>query len=158
MDSVKGWAAMLCAVALGCALLQMLAPKEGLGRIFKLIAAAFFLCCLVTPLLSLKSLTRLSVDFLPEEVRADVLQERVNEQVLRQIDAALQRVTAEALEGRNIKVEKVAVQTDTSEDGGIYIERVILYMDKQNIKNAMTARQVMEQRLGVTVETEAAEE
>lgn len=158
MDSVKGWAAMLCAVALGCALLQMLAPKEGLGRIFKLIAAAFFLCCLVTPLLSLKSLTRLSVDFLPEEVRADVLQERVNEQVLRQIDAALQRVTTEALEGRNIKVEKVEAQTDTSEDGSIYIERVILYMDKQNIKNAMTARQVMEQRLGVTVETEAAEE
>ena len=28
MDAVKGWAAALCAVAIGCTLLQMLAPKD----------------------------------------------------------------------------------------------------------------------------------
>ena len=43
---------------------------------------------------------------------------------------------------------------DTGEDGGIYITKIILYLDKQNTANAIAAKQVMEQRLGVEVTVE----
>ena len=43
MDGIKGWAAALCVAAIGCALMQMLAPKDGLGKIFKLMLGAFFM-------------------------------------------------------------------------------------------------------------------
>ena len=49
MDAVRSWAIALCAAAIGCTLLQILAPKDGMGRIFKLLIAAFFLCCLAAP-------------------------------------------------------------------------------------------------------------
>lgn len=58
MDGIQGWAAALCVAAIGCALMQMLAPKDGLGRIFKLMLGAFFLCCMVMPLLQMGSITR----------------------------------------------------------------------------------------------------
>lgn len=157
MDGIRAWAAALCVVAVGCALLQMFAPKGGLGRIYKLLIAAFFLCCMIAPLLGLRSLKDLNLNLLPEEVSADLLQERVNGQLERQIDAALQRVTEDTLKNYQIEVQKVAAHTDTSADGRIYIRQVTLYLDKQNGRHALQARQVMEQRLGVEVVVEEAE-
>ena len=61
MNSVSQWAAGLCVAAVGCTALQMLAPKGGLGKLFRLIIAAFFLCCMASPLLSLKDIRGLSI-------------------------------------------------------------------------------------------------
>lgn len=157
MDAVKSWAAMLCVVAVGCALVQMLAPRDGMGKIMKLIIAAFFLCCMVSPLLSIKSLNGLNLDLLPDEISADMLQERVNEQLKQQMAAAVEKVADKTLKNYGISAEKVIVKTDTSEEGGIYIRQVILYLNSQNIQKALTARQVMEQQLGVDVSVEEEE-
>ena len=151
MDAIRGWAIALCAAAVGCSLLHMLAPKNGMGKLFKMIIAAFFLCSLLAPLLSLKNVLRLDVQALPESVSADALQEQVNDQVVRQINAALLRVTNETLKNYGTQAEKVTASTDTSEDGGICITQIILYMDKQHIHDAVTAKQVMEKRLEVDV-------
>ena len=136
MDGIKAWAIALCAAAVGCSLLHMLAPKGGMGRLFKLIIAAFFLCCMIAPLMNLKSMTQLDIDALPEDVRSDVLQERVNGQVERQINAALLRVTNDTLKNYNTQAEKVVAKMDTSADGGICITQIVLYMDKQNIRGS----------------------
>lgn len=151
MEGIGAWAAALCAAAVGCSLLHVLAPKNGMGKIFKLLLAAFFLCCLLAPLLNLKSLTSLQLPDLGGDAAGESLQDRVNEQVERQIDAALLRVANETLKNYGTKVEKVKAMTDTSEDGGICITQVVLYLDKQNIRNSITAKQVMEKRLEVEV-------
>lgn len=158
MEGIKAWACVLCVVAVGCAMLQMLAPKDGLGRIFRLIIAAFFLCCMLAPLLSLRDIPQLNLDLLPESVSADLLQQRVNEQLTRQMNAALLQVANQTLNGYGIEVQKVEVNTDTSENGSIYIKQVILFLDKQNIGNAVAARQKMSERLGMDVIIQAAPE
>ena len=157
MDAIKGWAAALCAVAIGCTLLQMLAPKDGMGKIFRMITAAFFLFCLVKPLLYLKTLTSLNLDSLPADIRSEMLENRVNEQVERQIGAAVQKLAEATLSSHNLSAEKIVTETDTSEDGSIYIKRIILYLDKQNMTQSLAVRQLMEQRLGLEVDIEAAE-
>ena len=155
MDAVKGWAAALCAVAIGCTLLQMLAPKGGMGKIFRMITAAFFLCCLVSPLLNLKSLLKLDLESLPTEIQSEMPENRLNEQVERQISAAVQRLTETTLEGYGLSAEKIVTEMDTSEDGSIYIKRIILYLDKQNMAQSLTIRQLLEQRLGLEVDVAA---
>lgn len=151
MDAVKGWAIALCAAAVGCSLLQLLAPKNGMGKIFRMILAAFFLCSLLAPLMSLEELQTLELPELREGVSADALQEQVNRQVERQINEALLQVTNDTLKNYGTQVEKVEAKTDTSEDGGICITQIILYMDKQHIRDAIAAKQVMERRLEVDV-------
>lgn len=106
MDAVRSWAIALCAAAIGCTLLQILAPKDGMGRIFKLLIAAFFLCCLAAPLLQIKNLTRLDFSGLPDEVASGVLQQRVNEQAVSQINAALEEIAGHAVERYGTKWKK----------------------------------------------------
>lgn len=151
MEAIKSWAVALCAAAVGCSLLHMVAPKNGMGRIFRLITAAFFLCSLLAPLMTLKHIRPLAQLELPESVTADTLQERVNSQIERQINAALLRVTNETLKNYGTKAEKVEAKTDTSADGGICITQIVLYMDKQHFHDAIAAKQVMEKRLEVEV-------
>lgn len=152
MNAVTGWAAALCTAAIGCTALHMLAPKGGLGRLFKLLTAAFFLCCMVSPLLQLKNISSLSLDILPEEVSAEALQERVNAQFERQVTAALEETARQTLQKYGIELAKVEIKMDTDENGGIYITKIILYLDKQNADGAIAAKQAMEQRLGVEVD------
>ena len=154
MNEVVKWAAALCTAAVGCTALQMLAPKGGLGKLFKLITAAFFLLCLVSPLLSMKNLTSLSLDSLPSEVSGEVLQERVQAQFEQQVNAALLETANNALKNYDIQAAKMSVLMDTGEDGGIYITKITLYLDKQNASQAIAAKQVMEQRLGTEIKVE----
>lgn len=157
MDAVKGWAATLCIVAVGCTLLQFFAPKGGMGRIFRIMIAAFFLCCLVSPLLSIKNITQLPLDLLPEDIESDLLQNKVNEQLERQVSVAVESIVNTALDNYHLKAEKIETKTDTSEDGSIYMKQIILYLDKQNLSKAATVKQVLEQRLGAPVVLQAAE-
>ncbi len=157
MEGIQAWAIALCAAAVACSLLHMLTPKNGLGKIFRMLLAAFFICCLITPLLSLKGMLPLELEDLPDSASSSALQERVNEQVLRQIDASLLRVTNDTLKNYDIQAEKVEAKTDTSADGGICITQIVLYLDKQNIRNAVTAKQILENRLETPVLVQSAE-
>ena len=66
----------------------------------------------------------------------------------------MEQTARQTLKNYSIDLAKVAVKMDTGEDGGIYITKIILYLDKQNTANAIAAKQVMEQRLGVEVTVE----
>ncbi len=155
MDGIQGWAAALCVAAIGCALMQMLAPKDGLGRIFKLMLGAFFLCCMGMPLLQMGSITSLDVGSLPSDVTNELLQEKVDAQLRRQVESAVVKLAETALANRDVEAEKIAVTMDTSEDGGIYIQQVTIYLDKQNKPKALAVQQVLEQQLGVSVVLDA---
>ncbi|MCI8554467.1 MAG: hypothetical protein HFJ80_05925 [Clostridiales bacterium] len=154
MEAVREWAVGLCAAAVVCTILQMLGPKEGMGRIFRILTVAFFICCLTSPLLKLKSLGELSLPRIESSGSSERLQDQVEAQLSRQIDLALKQVADDTLKNYGIAAAKITAQTDTSEDGGIYITRITLYLDKQNIQKAIAAKQVMEQRLGTDVYVE----
>lgn len=155
MDAIKGWAAALCVVAVGCTLIQMLAPKDGMGRIFRILIGAFFLCCMVSPLLSLRKMTNLDLNLLPAEIQSSLLEDKVKEQLDRQISAAVEKIVNQAMENYNLKAEKVETITDTSEDGSIYMKQIILYLDKQSMAQSAAVRQALEQRLGIPIDVEA---
>lgn len=67
----------------------------------------------------------------------------------------VRQMAEKALENRGAKAEKITVTMDTSEDGGIYIQQVTIYLDKQNKPKALAAREVLEQQLGVSVVLDA---
>ncbi|HBT63775.1 MAG TPA: hypothetical protein DEB10_03815 [Ruminococcaceae bacterium] len=151
MNEVTKWAATLCVAAIGCTALQMLAPKKGMGNIFKMITAAFFLCCLVSPLLSMKSILPLNINSIPNEVSADIIEEQVKKQFEEQVTAALQMKVDQTLKNYDILLLKVEINMDTGEDGSIYISGVVLYLDKQSRLKAVAAKQVAEELLGTEV-------
>lgn len=155
MEEIRLWAVSLCTVALGCALVQMLAPKGGMGRLLNMILAAFFLCCLFQPLLSVSSLLPLFEAPFPVSDET-VLKDQFYETLRAQTDQALgKRVTA-ILDSYGIAVEKTEADMNISGEGAIYMRRIIVYLDEQNMKQATTARTVLSQQLDIPISIRAA--
>lgn len=154
MSAITGWAAGLCAVALGCAAVRLLAPEKSLGRLFNLILTALFLCCMVAPLLDGNVENLLSAGTSSTEVEAPALQQQLLAQYRTQVTSALDTVTRQTLDNYHLDYEKVAVDMDMDADGRIYITNITVYLDAQNLSNTIAVKQVMERRLERDVNVE----
>ncbi len=145
----------MCLAALGCAAMQLLVPKGGVGRVFRLVATTFFLCCMLLPLLKLGSLTQLDVADLPDTVVSELLADTVTEQLERQVRDMVSALAAEVLTERGVTAEKIEVTTDISGEGGIYIQHVTITVDKQTVPIAKVAGEVLAKQLQTSVEVTA---
>ncbi len=157
MNEVRLWCAMACSAALGCSAVRLLAPKEGSGKIFRLITVSFFLCCLLSPLLKLGSAMELTVEYMPPEMVSELVEKRVNKQLMSQVNTTVRQITQEALAERNVVAKNIEVITDISEQGGIYIEQVTVTVDKQSVPAAMVVREVLQKQLQTKVSVNAEE-
>ena len=156
MEQLREWCVCVCFGAVGCCAAQLLAPPKGAGRLFRLLAATMFICCLASPLLSMRADLALQAEWLPQKVVVEELEKRVNEQLCRQVEETVQQLATECLEQRGITAEKITVQTDISSEGSICIEQVVLVVDKQNVSVALAVRDVLRQQLGAPVSVSAA--
>ena len=154
MDGIRAWSAALCIAALGCSAVQLLAPKNGTGKLFRLITTTFFICCMMMPLLKLRSFVSLDIDGLPQEVTAELLEDTVTRQLQTQVEETVTALVEESLAAREVTAEKITVKTDTSADGGIYIQQVTITVDKQTTPIAKTVGEVLAQQLQTTVTVE----
>lgn len=152
MEEVRQWAIALCTAAVICTIFQVLTPKGGNRPLFHMMIAGFFLCCILSPLLKWKDISLPAIT--TKEFSADqtALSGQVEAQLRQQAETAIASLCERYLKNYDLSVEKVSVTTDTSEEGGIYISCVTLYLDKQNAAGAFTVRQLMEQQLGIPVE------
>ena len=156
MEQLREWCVGVCFGAVGCCAAQLLTPKDGVGKWFHLLTSTLFICCLIAPLLTVDADLSLKAEWLPQKVMSDELEKRVNEQLSRQVEETVTRLADECLEQRGIKAEKITVKTDISSDGIIYIEQVVLTVDKQNVPTALAVRDVLKQQLGAPVAVSAA--
>lgn len=155
MDGIRAWSAAVCLAALGCAAIQLLVRDSGVGRVFRLVATTFFLCCMLLPLMKLGSLTQLDVADLPDAVVSELLADTVTKQLERQVQDTVSTLTAEVLAERGVTAEKIEVTTDISEEGGIYIQHVTITVDKQTVPIAKVAGEVLAKQLQASVEVTA---
>lgn len=151
MDGIRAWSAALCIAALGCSAVSLLAPKNGTGKLFRLVTMTFFLCCMVMPLLKLNSFVSLDIGGLPQEVTAELLEDTVTRQLQVQVEETVIALAEESLATRGVTAEKIEVITDTSADGGIYIQQVTITVDKQTAPIAKTVGEVLAEQLQTTV-------
>ena len=152
MDGIRAWSTAVCLSALGCAALQLLAPQGSLGKVFRLVANTFFLCCMLLPLLNIGSLTKLDIRDMPEGVVSSLLSDTVNRQLERQVQDTVTTLTAQALAERNVTAEKIHVETDISADGSIYIQHVAITVDKQTVPIAKVVGEVLSKQWEVPIE------
>ena len=151
MTTLQNWAAAMCSAGIGCALLHMLCPAGKMRRVFSVLTAVFFLCCLLVPL---KTIVSMATEWfaLPEET---IVSEELTEEVNAQTEAVLADVLlADAMErlGDTATVKKVAVVRDNTRADGIYIERVRITLGKEDRPAAQAVRATLEKAWGTVVE------
>ena len=151
MKDIQVWCSLVCLTALGCTAVRLLAPKDGVGKLFRLITVSFFLCCFISPLLKISSSTALAIDWMPPETVSELLDNRVTKQLKSQVEQAVEEVVIKAFSERNLLAQKIVVETDISDEGNIYIKQITVTVDKQNIPASAVVREVLAKQLKTTV-------
>ncbi|MBR7092984.1 MAG: hypothetical protein IKI50_07380 [Clostridia bacterium] len=142
MDWIRGWAAVVCAAALLCAVWKYLMPEGTPARTFRLLVAAFFLCCCLYPLQKTAEFSLPSFET-PPPTNEQLLLRRVVEQLAQQVRLRTEEIVGQALEAQHIKSKKTQVTVDTDAHGGIYIKRIEVWIDRSQRSKAVTARQLL---------------
>lgn len=155
MENLRAWSACMCFAAVGCCAVELLAPKDKTGKIFRLLVMTFFLCSMVTPCLKMIHNVSLDIDFLPQEIVSERLEEKVTEQLVRQVEVTVKQLTEECLSYRDVKAREICVETDISTNGSICIQQVVIRVDKQNVSAALAARDALRTQLGAPVIVES---
>ena len=152
MDSINAWAISLCAAALVCTILGMTTPKNSTGGLFKIITAAFFLICMLTPLSRLPDLMNaVPPAAVPAPTANDTLNDTIADQLRSQTETAIMKILREPMAEHGILIKKVTITMDTDETGSIYINGITIFPDKQNNPPLLSVREIAERTLGTGV-------
>ena len=151
MEELRGWSIAVCFAAVGCAAMQWIIPKEKGGKIYHLLVTTFFICSMIAPLLTFTVDLSLNMEWLPEASVSEELNDIVTEQLTRQVEGRVKEIAEECLSYRAVTAKEITVKTDISENGNIYIQQVVIYVDKQKVAGALAVRDVLEEQLGTTV-------
>ena len=157
MNTVPSWALGLCCAAIACTLLRLLVPERGIGKLFAVLSALCFLCCFVSPLLTLSGQLTLPAEHFPREVQDGLLLERMNRQTRQAAETAVASAVRSVLDAYGYTTEKVEIQTDTSEEGYIYMVGVTVWTDGKSALHSSAIAALLRQRLGVAVTVRVAE-
>ena len=151
MTAIQDWAAGLCTAGIGCSLLHLLCPAGAMRRVFGVLTAVFFFCCLLSPLSSAVTLASDLFVFPDEATVSRELSDTVNEQAQRVIEAALLRDATDRV-GETVQVREVAIIRDMSRSDGIYIERIRVTLSEQDRPVPSAVYATLEQAWGRMVE------
>lgn len=159
MEAVRTWGTSLCCAAVACAILQLLAPPGGLGRLLELIGAAVFLCCALSPLVTLPNMDWKSALTAPlsSSAQSELLQTRLKEQLNQPLQQTVAEEGTAALSAYSLSAEKIEAVMDTGENGGIYITKIAVTLTKKQAVRQTAVVQILEQRFGVDVEVKVLE-
>lgn len=154
MEWVRTWGVSICCAAVGCAVLQLLAPRGGLGKVLELIGALAFLGCALSPLARLPSLDWQNVPSIPlsESAKSELLQEQLWRQMQTPVQQAVQQEGTAALAAYGLSAEKIEAVTDTDEDGSIYISKIAVTLTKSQAVRRTAVIQLLRERFQLEVE------
>lgn len=155
MENVISWATSVCAAALGCSAVLMLAPKGALGKTFRLVVSAVLLVCMVKPIASIALPDWSSWKTLTDPTTSTALDKTVETQLCAQIE---QTVADLCLERYGDIVEKVVAVTDISHDDVIYMKHVRVCLKQDAAHKAASVKQYIEQETGLFAEMELSNE
>ncbi len=79
MEALQQWGLAVCSAAVVGGIVQIISPDKAMGQVFRMSLGAFFLCCLLSPFLTLTPdiITEFDIDSTPrqEDIAQNIQQE-----------------------------------------------------------------------------------
>ncbi len=141
----------ICVAAAGCTALNMLVGNRSLGKTFRLLTTAFFLCVVLVPPLS----GGIDVPILPTEntpLTGEQMQTMALEQICRQTEEVLLQKVNQTLASHDLEVQRVEICMDNSEGGDISISEITVYVAQENNLHHLWIQEIVSERLGMQVQ------
>ncbi|MCI8496907.1 MAG: hypothetical protein HFE85_01485 [Clostridiales bacterium] len=156
MEALKNWAVSICFAGIAAAVAQMLFPAGSMQKVFRIAVSAFFLCCFVSPLLSIGPSLELSIPEIRGEAdsTAEALEQEIERQLQASVEAKVKSLIEDAIAAQKIKPQKIIVRMDTGEDGGIVMKQVTIVLEKKDVQSSLAVKGAVQNALGAACPVE----
>ncbi len=144
------WAGGVCMAAAGCTLLHLFVGKTGVGKVFRLLTAAFFICAVLVPLSEVLQKVELPSLQSSSQTAAD-LQQTAKEQLCEMTEQVLLQEVNTVLQSHDLSAQKIEIEMDTLSDGRISITDIVVYIPSGNTLHRNWVKEIVTQRLGTEV-------
>lgn len=151
MSSIKDWAICLCFAALSVAIVQMIMPSGPTEKTMKFVIGAFFISCIISPLLTQSDIGALKAEFMQisGEISTTRLQQEVDNQLEAQIEDRLKLLIRQSISQTGVKVDKIVIYMDRTEDNSISINTIDIVLDKCTPAEKEAVQKAVFQTLGI---------
>ncbi len=130
MADIKVWAMSLCIAAIAGAVIHMLVPNSSLEKMMRLVIAAFFLSCMLSPVLLRIPDLEVTVTQDSQDALNDT-RERLGKAVDDQMAAAMHLKVESLLQNKGIAAENISLEYNTVEKTRISISQIDLFLESE---------------------------
>lgn len=151
MSAIKDWAICLCFAALSTAIVQMIMPSGSTEKTMKFVIGVFFISCIVSPLFTQNDIQALKADFMQTsgEISTTRLQQEIDKQLETQIEERLKSLISQTLSQTGVKVNKIIIYMDRTEDNSISINTIDIVLDECTPAEKEMVQKTVLQSLGI---------
>ena len=138
MDEIRNWAFSICSAAICGAVMNIILPEGSTQKIFKSVFCVFFLCCVISPLLTMDFLNEKNFFAALEIEDADEnsLESGFYEPSARIMEEEIRTKTENILRSENVEFGNISVRVNILESGGIEINEfsIAVYDIPESVK------------------------
>jgi hypothetical protein len=145
---ITSTAVILCTCTIACVVIKMLLPQGKTQKTMNLIITAFLIIVMISPIINLFSKSEGIEVSTPDEAK---IMEEYNSKVLSVTQDNIRNSLCALLKQNSYEYSKVYVSVKTSQDNGIIIDYICIYINRDN-KHSQDIISLTEENFGITPE------
>lgn len=156
MNVIRNFGIVICIITIACSIIEFIYPNGNMEKIVKFVMSAFIIYTLV---FSISNMAKISIyDFLSTD-KSKISKEqdnqfinKISEQTNDNMTRNLLPIIKKHLDSINVTAKKINVIMDTEDKSSISIIKVLIYLDKDNIKFEEEVKKMIDENIGLTSE------
>lgn len=156
MNVIRNFGIVICIITIACSIIEFIYPNGNMEKIVKFVMSAFIIYTLV---FSISNMAKISIyDFLSTDKNKISKEQdnqfinKISEQTNDNMTRNLLPIIKKHLDSINVTAKKINVIMDTEDKSSISIIKVLIYLDKDNIKFEEEVKKMINENIGLTSE------
>lgn len=149
MEEITQWANAVCAVAVVCSIIELVAPKGEINKMINFILGLFLVVSVLFPVANSLKLDNFRIDKMENYSQNFTFQKDTDNLTIQVGKSAIEKLIANALDQQNINYKKIIVNMDSSTGNSIDIIRAEIYVDKSYRNNLIQVQDIVEKSIGI---------
>lgn len=151
MDELRSWATTACLAALAAGIAGIIAPSGKFEKVYKFAVSLFFLCCLLTPLFSMKSINLKSFDLSDSQQSSATvsMQSTVNSQAQQIAEQNIKKLISSCCKDCGVTPLNITVNTDLK-SSKISVRSAVIVLKQADINKQSKIRDEINNKIGIS--------
>ncbi len=151
MSEIGTIVSVICVCAIASSIIRVVVPQGNTTKLLNTVIGVFILCCMIVPVKNF--ITNFNANITITEPNGDLSSlslDAYNQAVIIETQNTLQNTLVSYLASENIQTQEVSVTLDSTDEGGIYIDSISIYISNQDSSHTQRIIELTEQKFQIT--------